>query len=155
MTNELIDDDIRYLRKWLNEENTSPVDRVALATVLHEVVDLRDRMGGSEGLHRINAHKIKFLKDQLAAAQAEVAHWKNNHETEVRLRDKQLAEAQNRIEQLEASVYGLYELEAERDRLRFALENCRLLAARHRKEDWALLILGFCAEGGVVGSVTR
>ena len=36
-----------------------------------------------------------------------------------------------------------------------ALENCRLLAARHRKEPWALLILGFCAEGGVVGSTTR
>ena len=41
------------------------------------------------------------------------------------------------------------------EKMRFALENCRLLAARHRKEDWALLILGFCAEGGVVGSVTR
>ena len=37
----------------------------------------------------------------------------------------------------------------------FALENCRLFAARHRKEDWAVLILGFCAEAGVVGSVTR
>ena len=72
MSKELMDDDIRYLRKWLNEENTSPVDRVALATVLNEVINLRDRMGGSEGLHRINAHKIKFLKDQLAAAQAQI-----------------------------------------------------------------------------------
>ena len=43
----------------------------------------------------------------------------------------------------------------EDEKLRMALENCRLLAARHRKEDWALLILGFCAEGGVVGSVMR
>ena len=43
----------------------------------------------------------------------------------------------------------------EDENLRMALENCRLLAARHRKEDWALLILGFCAEGGVVGSVMR
>lgn len=41
------------------------------------------------------------------------------------------------------------------ERYRFGLENCRLLAARHRKEDWALLVLGFCAEAGVVGSVTR
>lgn len=41
------------------------------------------------------------------------------------------------------------------ERLQFGLENCRLLAARHRKEDWALLILGFCAEAGVVGSITR
>ena len=40
-------------------------------------------------------------------------------------------------------------------RLRLGLENCRLLAARHRKEDWALLILGFCAEAGVAGSITR
>ena len=47
------------------------------------------------------------------------------------------------------------EVEAENARLRFALENCRLLAARYRKEDWALLILGFCAEAGIVGSVTR
>lgn len=41
------------------------------------------------------------------------------------------------------------------ERLKFALENCRLLAARHRKEDWATLILGFCAEGGVVASPLR
>ena len=41
------------------------------------------------------------------------------------------------------------------ERLRFALENCRLFAARNRKESWALLILGFLAEAGVVGSVTR
>lgn len=41
------------------------------------------------------------------------------------------------------------------ERLKMGLENCRLLAARHRKEAWALLILGFCAEAGVVGSVTR
>lgn len=39
--------------------------------------------------------------------------------------------------------------------LKAALENCRLLAARNRQEAWALLILGFCAESGVVGSVTR
>lgn len=36
-----------------------------------------------------------------------------------------------------------------------ALENCRLFAARNRKESWALLILGFLAEAGVVGSITR
>ncbi len=41
------------------------------------------------------------------------------------------------------------------EKMRMALENCRLLAARHRKEDWALLILGFCADAGVAGSVTR
>lgn len=41
------------------------------------------------------------------------------------------------------------------ERLRLGLENCRLLAARHRKEAWALLILGFCAEAGVAGGITR
>lgn len=46
-------------------------------------------------------------------------------------------------------------MEQEIEKLRAGLENCRLLAARHRKEDWALLILGFCAESGVVGSITR
>lgn len=40
-------------------------------------------------------------------------------------------------------------------RLHAALENCRLLAARHRKEDWALSILRFCTEVGVAGSITR
>ena len=49
----------------------------------------------------------------------------------------------------------LAEAKKDAERLRFGLENCRLLAALHRKEDWALLILGFCAESGVVGSVTR
>jgi hypothetical protein len=36
-----------------------------------------------------------------------------------------------------------------------SLENCRLFAARHRKEEWAKTILRFCAEGGAVGSPLR
>ena len=66
-----------------------------------------------------------------------------------------LQETERQRDELQASLYGLYELEAERDKMKFALENIRLFAARHRKEDWSLLILDFCAEGGVVGSVTR
>lgn len=46
-------------------------------------------------------------------------------------------------------------LQADNARLLEALENCRLLAARSRKESWGLLILRFCAEGGVIGSATR
>ena len=38
---------------------------------------------------------------------------------------------------------------------RDALENCRLFAARHRKEEWAKTILKFCAEGGAAGSPLR
>lgn len=41
------------------------------------------------------------------------------------------------------------------DELRSALENCRLLAARKRKEEWAGHILRFCGEAGVKGEVTR
>ncbi len=36
-----------------------------------------------------------------------------------------------------------------------ALENIRLFAARHRKEDWAATVLRFCAEGGAGGSPLR
>lgn len=36
-----------------------------------------------------------------------------------------------------------------------ALENCRLYAARHRKEEWAQTILRFCNEGGATGSPLR
>lgn len=36
-----------------------------------------------------------------------------------------------------------------------ALENCRLYAARYRKEEWATTILRFCAEGGAAGSPLR
>ena len=46
-------------------------------------------------------------------------------------------------------------MENEIEKLRNGLENCRLFAASNRKKDWALLILCFCAEAGVVGSVTR
>lgn len=38
---------------------------------------------------------------------------------------------------------------------RLCLENCRLFAARHRKEEWAQTILRFCKEAGVTGSPLR
>lgn len=54
---------------------------------------------------------------------------------------------------IESLRQQLAEAQKDAERMYFGLENCRLLAARHRKEDWALLILGFCAEAGVAGSV--
>ena len=36
-----------------------------------------------------------------------------------------------------------------------ALENCRLLAARHRKEEWAGHIMRFCKDAGLSGSPIR
>lgn len=44
---------------------------------------------------------------------------------------------------------------AEVERLRAALENVRLLAARHRTEEWAGHMLRFCADAGVTGSPLR
>ena len=70
----------------------------------------------------------------------------------IRKAQEQLSEKDNEIESLRQQ---LDEAKKDAERMRFGLENCRLLAARHRKEDWALLILGFCAEAGVAGSVTR
>jgi len=35
------------------------------------------------------------------------------------------------------------------------LENCRLYAARHRKEEWAKVILRLCKAGGAIGSPLR
>jgi hypothetical protein len=81
------------------------------------------------------------LEEQLAACEKERDTFKTAYLEQVELHNKTLDE--------------LAACEKDRDELRMGLENCRLLAARHRKEDWALLILGFCAEAGVVGSVTR
>jgi hypothetical protein len=39
--------------------------------------------------------------------------------------------------------------------LRAALENCRMLAARHRHEEWAQHVLRYCAEIGFVGNPLR
>ena len=66
--------------------------------------------------------------------------------------DSDLASAGILIESLRQQ---LATCERQRDKIKFALENCRLFAARNRKESWALLILGFLAECGVVGSPLR
>ena len=88
----------------------------------------------------LDLNRIKAERDRLAA---ELAHTK---EVEFPRKVESVAEGWRK---------KCDRLAAENEQLRYALENCRLLAARKRKEDWALLILGFCAEGGVVGSVTR
>ena len=43
----------------------------------------------------------------------------------------------------------------DRDLLKQALENCRLLAAKHRNEEWAKHILRFCEEAGVRPTALR
>ena len=65
------------------------------------------------------------------------------------------AEIVERIKELEQELQTTADALAEVEQIRLGLENVRLFAARHRKEDWALLILGFCSEAGVVGSALR
>jgi hypothetical protein len=60
-----------------------------------------------------------------------------------------------RCAELEQDLQTNADALAEVEQIRLGLQNCRLFAARHRNEDWALLILGFCAEAGEVGSITR
>ena len=67
----------------------------------------------------------------------------------------EIAKRDARIAELEQDLQTTADALAEVEQIRLSLENVRLFAARHRKEDWALLILGFCSEAGVVGSALR
>ena len=39
-----MNDDLRYLHKWLNEEQTAPIDRVALAKMLALVTEMGEAL---------------------------------------------------------------------------------------------------------------
>ena len=80
--------------------------------------------------------------------------------------EREIEQLRQRVAELEtllvSSTKKQVELTSERDALKqkkdelvAALENCRLLAARHRKEEWATHILRFCGESGVIGSPIR
>lgn len=50
---------------------------------------------------------------------------------------------------------SIKQLTRQRDLVFEALKNCRLLAARHRKEEWAGHIIRFCKDAGLSGSPIR
>ena len=52
-------------------------------------------------------------------------------------------------------LYAAPVVQQKAEPIRHALENCRLFAARHRKEEWAGHILRFCADSGAIGSTMR
>jgi Xaa-Pro aminopeptidase len=56
---------------------------------------------------------------------------------------------------LEFGVEALADADAKIEKLNAALENCRLLAAKRPKEEWARHILRFCESAGVTGSPLR
>ena len=53
------------------------------------------------------------------------------------------------------AILDLDGMTRQRDLAVEALENCRLLAARHRKEEWAGHIMRFCKDAGLSGSPIR
>jgi hypothetical protein len=121
--------------------------------------------------------EITQLRQQLATANAEIEQLTLERDAAAANLDscaseclslrRSFSDAENRIAELQqelqttadalghATLEGYDGIAHDMEKLRFGLENCRLLAARNRKEVWALLILGFCAEAGVTGSITR
>ena len=66
--------------------------------------------------------------------------------------DSALTEATESIVQMREQIATLTR---QRDLAVDALENCRLLAARHHKEEWAGHIMRFCKDAGLSGSPIR
>ena len=132
-----------------------PTDEMVIrgAESLHDN-GIRFETDGSEPQHDLAADTYRKMLDA-APQQAEPVAW---------VRPDQLKQAsQGRFlcslgaKQLADDMVPLYlhPPAAEVQRLRDALENVRLLAARHRKEEWAGHMLRFCADAGVTGSSLR
>ena len=88
------------------------------------------------------------LNKEIAALRAENQQLRHDLMVRETVKDDVIAELR---QDLQTTADTLAEVE----RIELGLQNCRLFAARHRKDDWALMILGFCAEAGEVGSITR
>jgi hypothetical protein len=87
-----MNDDLRYLHKWLNEEQTAPIDRVALAKMLAFVTELEE---GAKFFH-----EIENLKDQLAT---EKLRYSDTLERLITC-EHDLSSSQQRINELEGSL---------------------------------------------------
>ena len=80
------EDDVRYIHKWLNEEQTAPIDRVALAKVLHQLAAMtkeRDDLLAekSRWIDRANNYLGQACENvsansMLIAAQVDCAEWR-------------------------------------------------------------------------------
>lgn len=89
-----------------------------------------------------------FILKERDALQADRDEWKARAEFSYRQRDEL-----NRL--CEFNEKTMSTLQADNTRLREALENCRLLAARHRKEEWAGHVLRLCESAGVAATALR
>lgn len=70
--------------------------------------------------------------------------------------EQSVTDPENQPSQYGTVTLAMYELVCkQRDLAVEALENCRLLAARHRKEEWAGHIMRFCKDAGLSGSPIR
>ena len=116
--------------------------RVALQTFIDEHEECTDADDWMAMLCSIEAHHVAeealALPHDTSALDAYVAK---------RLHDMACDKGLLRIQ--------VEELTRQRDLAVEALENCRLLAARHRKEEWAGHIMRFCKDAGLSGLPTR
>ena len=76
-------------------------------------------------------------------------------ERKVASRDAEVAKLKDDNEYLYVAAIERDQLRAHINDLREALENCRLLAARHRKEEWAGHVLRLCESAGVAATALR
>jgi len=78
-----MNDDLRYLHKWLNEEQTAPIDRVALAKMLALVTEMGnslqilddnyEEMEGADGLVAVVPLSLANLCSEALAKYREFA----------------------------------------------------------------------------------
>lgn len=138
--------------------------------LLHEECEKSERLESklanlqpqAEALHKV-ASAIGFeAGEDVTMAPIVVRAIKSNFDKLEQAHQELLAERDDwRTYALEAGAQKirtqqeLHEVKRQRDELLAALENCRLLAARHRKEEWAGHVLRFCGEAGVAGEVMR
>ena len=114
--------------------------------------DWHSRLGYNQACELLSraADKIDDLEKQRDELLVKVAAWEQKAANWMAS-----PEAAQRLDGYRDLAQRLNIAEQQRDELLVALENCRLLAARHRKEEWAGHVLRFCGESGVAGKVMR
>ena len=114
------------------------------------------------GICTCDACEKNQLQQRVAELGKERDEWRSKHDVACLTITNLQSKYECQLSATSKAMQGVVELTAERDALKqqrdelvAALENCRLLAARHRKEEWATHILRLCAESGVIGSPIR
>lgn len=129
------------------------------------IQQLRQRVAELEKERDEEIARNRPLRNLIASLEEQKLHWnkqRDEYREAVSTMDSErsanamLTAERNKVHQYWQIAEGRCDvLKQQRDELLAALENCRLLAARHRKEELATHILRFCVESGVIGSPIR